>query len=119
MEYKTIIKINPRFNGVYSRSNLTKIKYWSHVINLEEYKSIGAHWIALYVNDKATYFYCFGVGHISKEIKQFYASEISNIFRIHAFDSIMCRYFWIRSIGFISKGISLLEYTKLFSPDEY
>ena len=29
------------FNCVYSRNNLSKIKY---VINLDEYKSIGAHW---------------------------------------------------------------------------
>ena len=29
----------PRFNGVYSRNNLHKIKDWEHVINLDEYKS--------------------------------------------------------------------------------
>ena len=33
-----------KFNGVYSRNNLSKIK--------DEYKSIGTHWIALYVNAK-------------------------------------------------------------------
>ena len=39
-----------KFNGVYSRNNLSKIKDGAHVINLDEYKSIGAHWITLYVN---------------------------------------------------------------------
>ena len=39
----------PKFNGVYLRSNLPKIKDGASVINLEEYKSIGTHWIALYV----------------------------------------------------------------------
>ena len=29
----------PRFNGVYSRNNLHKIKDWEHVISLDEYKS--------------------------------------------------------------------------------
>ena len=40
----------PKFNGVYSRNNLPKIKDGTYVINLDEYESIGAYWIALYVN---------------------------------------------------------------------
>ena len=39
----------PRFNGVYSRDNLPKIKDGVYVINLNEYSNIGTHWIALYV----------------------------------------------------------------------
>ena len=35
----------PKFNGVYSRNNLPKINDGAHVINLDEYKSIGTHWI--------------------------------------------------------------------------
>ena len=38
--------MNPKFNGVYSRSNLPKIKEWAYVINLDEYKSIGTYWLA-------------------------------------------------------------------------
>ena len=46
-----------KFNGIYSRNNLPKINDGAYVINLDEYKSIGAHWIALYVNDdNVTYF---------------------------------------------------------------
>ena len=41
----------PKFNGVYSRNNLSKIKDGAYVINLDEFKSIVTHWIALYVND--------------------------------------------------------------------
>ena len=33
----------PKFNGVYSRNNLPKIKDGVYVINLDEYKSIRAH----------------------------------------------------------------------------
>ena len=40
----------PKFNCVYSRNNLPKIKNGPYVINLDEYKSIGTHWIALHVN---------------------------------------------------------------------
>ena len=41
----------PKFNGVYSKNNLPKIKDGTYVINLDVYKPIGTHWIALYVND--------------------------------------------------------------------
>ena len=52
----------PKFNGVYSRNNLSKIKNGAYIINLDEYESIGAHWIALYINDNnVTYFDSFGV----------------------------------------------------------
>ena len=40
----------------------------SCVINLDEYKSIGKHWIALYFNENnVSYFDSFGVGHIQKK----------------------------------------------------
>ena len=38
-----------RFNGVYSRSNLSeKIEDGSYVINLDEYAGIGIQWIGLF-----------------------------------------------------------------------
>ena len=40
----------PKSNGVYSRNDLPKIKDGAYVINLDAFKSIGAYWIALYVN---------------------------------------------------------------------
>ena len=33
----------PKFNGVYSRNNLSKIKDEAYIINLDEYDSIGCH----------------------------------------------------------------------------
>ena len=36
----------PKFNGDYSRNNLSKIKDGSYLINLDEYESIGTHWMA-------------------------------------------------------------------------
>ena len=47
----------PKFNGVCSRNNLPKVKGGAFVINLDELKLIGTHWIALYVSDNnVTYF---------------------------------------------------------------
>ena len=43
----------------------------------------------------------------------------TNIYRIQAYDSITCGYFCIRFIDFMLKGKSLIEYTKLFSPNNY
>ena len=57
----------PKFNGIYSKYNLPKIKGGSYIINLDEYESIETHWIALYVNAKnVTYFDSFGVERIPK-----------------------------------------------------
>ena len=39
----------PKSNGAYSRNNLPKIKHGAYLINLHEFKSIGTHWIAIYV----------------------------------------------------------------------
>ena len=44
---------------------------------------------------------------------------ITNIYRIQAYDSIMCGYFWIGIIDFTLKGKSLLGNTSLFSPNDY
>ena len=74
-----------RFNGVYSRDNLPKIKDGSYIINLDEYSDIETHWVALYVhNNDVTYFDSFGVEHIRKEIRKFINRSLSittNIFR--------------------------------------
>ena len=77
----------PKFNGVFSRTNLPKIKDGAYVINLDEYKSIGTHWITLYENANIiVYFDSFGVEHIPKEIKKFIENKniIKNIYRIQA-----------------------------------
>ena len=72
----------PRFNGVYSKDNLTKVEDGAYIINLDEYSVMGTHWVALYVNnDDVTYFDSFGVEHIPKEIKIFTYRPLSFVFR--------------------------------------
>ena len=71
-----------KFNGVYSRNNLSKIKDRTYTINLDEYKSIGTYWIALHVNAKNVIsFDSFGVEHILEEINKFIGNKntITNI----------------------------------------
>ena len=116
-------KNESRFNGVYSRNNLpSKITDVTYVINLDEYSDIGIYWIALSVkNNDVTYFDSFGVEHIPKEIKAFIKNKNIkvNIFRILAYDSIMCGYFCIELINFLFKGKTLTEFTNLFSPNNF
>ena len=102
----------PRFNGVYSKDNLPdKIKDGAYVINFNEYSDIKTHSIALYsLNNNVTYFDSFGVKHIPKEIKIFIDKSIvvTNIFRIQAYDSVMCGYFCIGFIDFMLKDFNIL-----------
>ena len=66
-----------RFNGVYSKDNLSvEIKDGAYIITLDEYSDIGNHWVALYVNNNDfTYFDSFGVEHIPKEIETFISNK--------------------------------------------
>ena len=113
----------PRFNGVHSGDNLpNKNKDGAYAINLDEHSDIGTHWIAFYVrNNDITYFDSFGVGHIPKEIIKFigHKNVIANIFRIQAYDSMMCGYFCIGFINFMFKGKTLTEFTNLSYPYDF
>ena len=122
---------------MYSRNNLpNKIKIGAYVKNLDEYESTGTHWVALFVKPKYTvYFDSFGIEHIPKEINKFIRSKElrakalgpavsnndikSNIFRIQPYDSIMCGYFCIECINYMLKCKTFLDYTNLFSPNDF
>ena len=67
-------------------------------------------------NNDITYFDSFRVEHIPKEIKKFIGNKniIANIFRIQAYDSILCGYFCIGFINFMFKGKILTDYTNIF-----
>ena len=110
-----------RLDRVYSRDNLTdKIKDEVYEINLGEYSDIGFHWIALHaLNNNVTYFDSFGVEYISKEKKLFVCNKNiqKNLFRIQAYDSVMCGYFCIGFIDFMFKCKSFTDFTNLFSPN--
>ena len=113
----------PRFNGVYSGNNLPKkIKKGAYVINLDEYENTGTHWIALFVKtNEAIYFDSFGIERLPNEINEFIGNENikSNIFRLQACDSIMRGYYCIEFINYMLKGKTLLDYTNLFSANDF
>ena len=99
-----------------------KIEKGAYVINLDEYENTGTHWIALFVKANETiYFDSFGIEHILKEIEHAIGNkEIkASIFRLQAYDSIMCGYYCIEFINYMLKGKTLLDYTNLFSPNDF
>ena len=113
----------PRFNGVYSRNNLPKmIKNGAYVINLDEYADVGTYWISFYTkNNEVIYFDSFGIEHVPEEVKNFIGNKDikTNIFRIQAYNSILCDYFCIGSIDFMLASKTLINFTSLFSPHNF
>ena len=107
-----------KFKGVDSRNYLSNIKVGVYVVSLEEYKSIGPQWVALYVNDNTTtYFDCFGNENVPEEMKTLIKNEnIASFYRMQAYNSIICWYFCIWFIDFMFKGKSLTDFMNLFSP---
>ena len=67
----------PKFNGVYSRNNLSRIKDGAYMINFQEYESIRTN------AKNITYFDRFGVEHIPKKIRKFIGNKkvITNLYR--------------------------------------
>ena len=62
-------------------------------------------------NIDVTYFDSFGVEHIPKEIKAFINNKNikANVFRVQAYDLIMCGYFCIGLIDFMLAGYTKLD----------
>ena len=100
------------FNAVYSRNDLPKIKDGAYLINIDKYKSIGTHWIALYVNGNngsisydVIFFDSFSWTYYKRN-KTIHRKQniITDIYRIQAYDSIMCGYFYNGFIDFMLKS---------------
>ena len=72
-------------------------------------------------NNDVTYFDSFGVEHIPKEIRTFIVNKTikTNIFRIQAYDSIMCGYFCVGFVDFVLAEKTLTEFTNHFSLNNF
>ena len=72
-------------------------------------------------NNDVNYIDSFRVEHVPQEIRIFINNKNikTNIFRIQACDSIICRYFSIGFIDFMLVGKTLIEFTNLFWPKNF
>ena len=80
------------------------------------------HWVSLFVKaNKVIHFDSFGIEHIPEEINKFIGNKKNkaSIFRIQAYNSIMCGYFCKEFFNYMLKGKKLLDYTNLFSPNDF
>ena len=87
-----------------------------------ETKSKGTHWISLFIDRSTTvYFDSFGTEYIPQEVlnKIRDKSITHNIFRIQDNESIMCWFYCIAFVEYMLAGKTFLDYTNLFSPNDY
>ena len=111
-----------RFNGVYSRNNLSRIKDGEYVISLDDKNSEGTHQVSLIIDkNSAAYFDSFGIEYIPLEVlnKIRDKSITHNIFRIQHNESVMCGFYFIAFIKYMLAEKTLLHYTNLFSLNDY
>ena len=94
----------------------------TYIMNLDVYADVGTHWIVLHaLNNDITYFDSFRVEYNPKEIKKFIGNKSieTNIFKMQANNSIMCRYFCIGFTVFMLASKTLIDYTGLSSPYDF
>ena len=99
-----------------------KIKDGAYVKNLDDKNSKGTNWVSLFTDrNTAVYFDSFEVIYISLEVlKKIRDKSVThNISRIQDNESIMCGFYCIAFAEYMRAGKTLLDYTNLFSPNDY
>ena len=112
----------PRFNGVFSRNNIPRIKDGTYVINLDDKKNKGTHWVLTFIDrKKAVYFDSLGIEYIPQKVlnKIKDKSIIHNIYRIQHNNYVMWGFYCIVFIEYMLAGKTLLDCTNLFFPNGY
>ena len=93
------------------------------MINLDDKQSKGTHWISLFFNRHMTVLFdFFGIEYISQELLSKIIDKSithNNISRIQDDDSIICGFYCTIFKEHMLAGKALLDYTKLFSPNNY
>ena len=63
------LNYEPRFNGIFSRSNLPRVTDGAYVVHLDDKKSKGTHWVSLFIDKYiAIHFDSFGNEYIPLEL---------------------------------------------------
>ena len=118
IEITNYFKYEPRFNSIFSRNNLPRIKDGAYVIHLDDKNSKGTYWVSVFIDrNKTVYFHSFGIGYFPQEILDKIRDEsiTHNIFRIQDNESIMCGFYCIAYRRYAYRIKICLDYTNLFS----
>ena len=113
----------PRFNGVFSRNNLPRIKDGAHVTNLDDEKSKVTQWFSLFSDINTAVFVDFFEAEYTPQkalnkIRLIRKLITLNIFRIQDNNSVICGFYCIAFIEYMVVGQTLLD-TNLFSTNDY
>ena len=122
IEIAYYFKYKPRFNDVFSRNNLPRIKDEPYVKSLNDKNCTGTHWVSLFIHKKvAIYFDSFGTEYIPQELlnKIKDTSITHNTFRMQDNESIMCGFYFIAFAEYMLARKTFLDHTNLFSPNDY
>ena len=106
-----------RFNGVFSRNNLPRMKNGAYAINLDDKNSKRTYWVSLFVDKNiAAYFDSFGMEYILQEVlnKTKDKSITHSLFRTQGSESIMCGFYCIAFIEYMLVGKNFLDNNYLF-----
>ena len=93
-----------RFTGIFSRNNLPKIKDGAYLINLDDKKRKGTHWVSLLIDrNTATCVDSFGIEYTLQEVlnKIRDKSITHNVFRIQDNDSVTCGFYCITFLEYM------------------
>jgi hypothetical protein len=118
-------KHNKTFGGVYSRDTLPKhIKSQFYIVNLDEAKGEGTHWVCFYnCNPKLCYYFdSFGVdpcNEILRFMKQSKKKILMSTYRIQELGSIMCGYYCIYVCDQLMNNIAFYDILLNFEPNNY
>ena len=93
IENTNYLNYEPKFNGVFSRNSLPRIKERAYVINLDDKKkSKGTHWVSLFIDrNTAVYFDSFGIEHIPLEgLNKIKDNQLLTIYLEYKMMNILC-----------------------------
>ena len=121
MEITNYFNYESRFNGVFSRNNLPRIKDEAYVLNLDDKNSKETHWVSPFIDrNTAIYLDFFGIEYIPLEVLK--KSEINQLLTIYLEYKIMICYVLILLFAFTEymlAGKTLLDYTNVLSSNDY
>ena len=106
----------PRFNDVFSRNNLPKVKDGAYITNFDDKNIKGTRWVSLFIDiNLAVYIDSYGIEYISLEVlsKSRDKSITHNIFRIQDNESIKCGFSCITLVENMLPGRTLLNFHQM------
>ena len=116
IEITNYFNYEPRFNGIFVRHNLPKIKDGVYMIKLDDKKSKEGHWVSLIIDrNAAIYFNSLGIEYIPQELLNKIKDKSINHNIIRDNESIMCGFYCIALIEFACRKCFVRLYLFIFS----